>query len=268
MIADHTQWNPSDANYGQSAIKEIATHFSDSLDYNKFSLDMALMEWRRLMKLVATKFSHFKSKTALWQQVFKYHHEEFPHILLIIEIILVTAISSATVERGFSAVNRHLSNWRLSLTNDSLDDMLILRVNLAAMVGCDPFYEVKLIEKAVTLYAEAKRRRYTKKPQAQKRPAPTSVDALRLEHRPDTFLPTPASVLISGITNDLLRKESFVVDLSDDPDSDSDSVHGELRVLDSSDSESSDSDSELAVLDYDSDNVTVPFNEIDLQEVF
>lgn len=51
-IADHTQWDTVDKDYGVNDVKTIYHHFKTSLEFHNFSLDMALPEWRELKKLV------------------------------------------------------------------------------------------------------------------------------------------------------------------------------------------------------------------------
>ena len=161
-IADHTQWDLSDPDYGKNHIANISEHFSEPLSFHNFSKDMAIYEWQGLLKLVTTKYQHFSNSLMLWQQIFKYHNEKFPHILLVIELVLVSAFSSSTVERGISTLNRELTSTRASLKNSTLDDLLLLRINLPILLKCDPTYEQKLVEKATSIYQEAKNRRICK----------------------------------------------------------------------------------------------------------
>ena len=104
-----------------------------------------------------TKFQHFSNPIMLWQQIFKFHHEQFPHILLVIELILVSAFSSSTVERGISTLNQELTSTRSNLKNSTLDDLLLLRINLPVLLKCDPVYDKKLLEKVTCKYQQAKK---------------------------------------------------------------------------------------------------------------
>ena len=89
-IADHTQ-------IMVKHIKTIAEHFAEPLSFHNYSHDRAIYEWQGLRRLITTKFQHISNPIMLWQQIFKFHHELFPHILLVIELVLVSAFSSSTV---------------------------------------------------------------------------------------------------------------------------------------------------------------------------
>lgn len=110
-IADYIQWDPSNCLYG-TEVRNIAAHFKEPLSYYGFSLDLALKEWGPPKKLVNAKFAHCSDKIAMWQRFYNHYNQEFPHILLLMEFILIVPISSATVERGFSVMGRLLSNTR------------------------------------------------------------------------------------------------------------------------------------------------------------
>ncbi|XP_064605788.1 zinc finger protein 862-like [Liolophura sinensis] len=134
-IADHSLWDYSNADYGVAEIKAISSHFEDSLKSHGFSIDLALFEWRALKKVVRDKYQHFTNKVAMWKQLFIHYQVQFPHILLIIELVLVTPYSSASVERGFSLMSRLLSNTRLILSNKTLDDLMALRINSLVLLS-------------------------------------------------------------------------------------------------------------------------------------
>lgn len=77
------------------------------------------------------------------------------------EISLIQPWSSATVERGFSTLGRILTDARLSLTNKTLDDLMVLRVNLPVLEDLDPNYRQKMINTAIELYlTTVKRKRF------------------------------------------------------------------------------------------------------------
>ncbi|KAK6171748.1 hypothetical protein SNE40_018183 [Patella caerulea] len=228
-IADHSQWDPADADYGKAEIICIGTHFRTSLSFHKYSQDMALVEWKGIRKLVSSKFNHFKNSIMLWQQIFRHHHTEFPHILLVIEIILTTGISSSTVERGISMLNRLMSHSRTSMNNKTIDDLLVIRINLPLLSSCDPYYESKMVEKAIKLYSEGKKRR---KPKAK-----ASHSSISADNTPDIYLPIPSTSIIKG--PELLIDEDFLQGLSD-KDMDSDSSYDSEETEVNNDSSNSD----------------------------
>lgn len=94
------------------------------------------------------------------------HHvktSQFPQILLLVELILSVEWASSSVERGFSTVNRMLTNTRLSLSKGRLNNLLMLRINVPILTSLDAEYESKLIDKAVSQYLSTKRYETKKK---------------------------------------------------------------------------------------------------------
>jgi len=230
-ISDHTTWDCDDDNYGKASVRTLAEHFAVPLEHHNFNLDLALRELNGVKKVKLMRFRGFHGKISFWEKIFTDYQDKFPHFLLIIELCLVMSFSSSTVERGFSTVKRHLSDSRLSLKNSTLNDLLLLRVNIPVLKRLDPNYEEKLIQKGVKMYLNSpklKRGRYNKTSTSQSQkdrivqPSGTT---------PDLFLPVPASRYTEAV-NPLLA--------SDGENSESDS---EEEVLYESGSES-DSDTQ------------------------
>ena len=150
----------------------------------------------------------------MWETTFVNHQVEFKNFLLLIEIILTIFCSSSTVERGFSAVNRALTNSRLSMSKVTLDNIMILRINIPILKEIDPNYEVKLVDKAVSKYLEKLRYHHTstkKKTTVVPRKSGTITSK-------DLFLPVPSSALPEN--NPLLADDNHFFPISDDNESD------------------------------------------------
>ena len=97
-----------DSTYAIDEVKMLANHFSTTLIHTNFKLDAAITEFRQLKNLVKSCYQHFSHSTSLWKMIASKHHDQYPHILLLVEIILSMEWASSTVERGFSTVNRML----------------------------------------------------------------------------------------------------------------------------------------------------------------
>ena len=151
-ITDHSTWDLGDPNSGKACVQTLAEHFSAPLTIHNSSLDLALRELNGVKALKATKFKGYKGRISFWEKIFESYHDRFHHFLLIIELCLCVILSSSTVERGFSTVKRHLCDSRLSLSNESLDDLLCVCINAPLLQKLDPSYKTKLVSKAVELY--------------------------------------------------------------------------------------------------------------------
>ena len=123
---DHSRWDYNDSTYAIDDIKMLANHFSTMLIHADFKLDAAIFEFGQLKKLVKSRYQHFSHSTSLWKTIASKHHDQYPHILLLVEIILSMEWALSTVERGFSTVNCMLPNPRLSLSKNHLNNLLML----------------------------------------------------------------------------------------------------------------------------------------------
>ena len=127
---DHSRWNYDDSTYAIDDIKMLANHFSTMLIHADFKLDAAIFEFGQLKKLVKSRYQHFSHSTSLWKTIASKHHYQYPHILLLVELILSVEWALSTVERGFSTVNRMLPNSRLSLPKNRLNMVLLQKTYL------------------------------------------------------------------------------------------------------------------------------------------
>ena len=137
-FTDHSRWDYDDSTYPIDDIKMLANHFSTTLLHADFTLDAAIFELQQLKKLVKSCYQHFSHSTSLWAMIASKHHDQYPHILLLVEIILSMEWASSTVERGFSTVNCILPNSRLSLSKNHWNNLLMLRINVPILSKLDP----------------------------------------------------------------------------------------------------------------------------------
>ena len=103
-FTDHSRWDCDNNTYAIDDIKMLANHFSTTLIHADFKLDAAIFEFRQLKKLVKSCYQHFSHSTTLWKMIASKHHDQYSHILLLVEIILSMEWASSTVEKGFSTV--------------------------------------------------------------------------------------------------------------------------------------------------------------------
>ena len=81
----------------------------------------------------------------IWDAIFKHHSVKFGYILLLAELIIAMETVSSTEERGFSTIDRMLTNIRLCLSNVRLNNLLLLQINVPILIILDPNYESKLV---------------------------------------------------------------------------------------------------------------------------
>ena len=206
----HSRWDYNDRKYAVNDVKILANHFSCTLAHINFKVEVAIFEFRELKKIVKPRYQHFTHSSTLWKTIASKHSDKFEQILILVELILSMEWASSTVERGFSTVNRMLTNTRLSLSKDRLNNLLILSINVPKL-SLDPEYEGKLIDKAVTRYLSTKR--YVTKSRT------VTVKCHEYNtHSEDLFLPKPK--LFQNQT--LLQNEDYLVVSDDDDEGDND----------------------------------------------
>ena len=89
-----------DSTYAIYDIKMLANHFSTMLIHTDFKLDAAIfLVLSTKKKLVKSCYQHFSHSTSLWKTIASKHHDQYPHILLLVEIILSMEWASSTVGR-------------------------------------------------------------------------------------------------------------------------------------------------------------------------
>lgn len=209
-IADISTWDFDNSEFGLETLRILAAHFQSPLQFHDFSLSQAITEFKEMKRLIQGRYRHFVSKTGVWEQIFPNYIDKYPHALLIIELCLTMSWSSASVERGFSTLKRVLTDSRLSLNKSSLDDLLMIIINLPILKKLDPQYESKLIDKAVDRYLSTKQRYHHTK--SKKR----AVTVSGPEKSMDYFLPTPFKSSHSCNLNPLLEDDPMDLDDSDE----------------------------------------------------
>ena len=111
--------------YGNKEIKLLCKHFDKLLQNQKCQTDKILKEW---LALKLDIFRHHKNSTIqdLWAKIFSTPAKviQYANVLHLVEIMLVTPVATAQIERQFSFIKRFLGDWRLGLSTDTLEALL------------------------------------------------------------------------------------------------------------------------------------------------
>ena len=83
------------------------------------------------------------SKSTLWSLLLSQYKEIFPNFVQFVCILLVFPVSNAIVEHGFSAMRRIKSDWRSSLSEDTLDHFMRISVDSLPLAQFDPTLAVQ-----------------------------------------------------------------------------------------------------------------------------
>ena len=116
----------ADRNYGVDEIEQLIAHFQAPLQAAKFDKNMIYKEWKLFKNYVAANASIEKN---VWVNVFRYKQKEYHNICILAEIVLSLSGSNSTVERAFSLLTLLLTDRRLSMSHNTMEDMIIININ-------------------------------------------------------------------------------------------------------------------------------------------
>ena len=126
------------ATYGEAEVECLVQHFRPALERNDFDFADVAGEWSALKACVTANNFRQLDPLILWQRMFTAFKDQFPDILMLVEIILILPLATATVERGFSAMKRVKNDWRSCLDKDILNMLLRITVNGCSFDVHDP----------------------------------------------------------------------------------------------------------------------------------
>ena len=109
-------------------LDELAVIMKTLLDLHTFDLKEAKKEWKKVKRIVKRQYLRLQDRLVnLWSNFIHSHGNFLPNISLIIEMFLVMLCRSSVVERGFSTSRQNLPATRLSLKNDKLNNILLIK---------------------------------------------------------------------------------------------------------------------------------------------
>ncbi|KAG8197548.1 hypothetical protein JTE90_007284 [Oedothorax gibbosus] len=156
-ILDVTLW-PSDEHllteFGNKEVDLLKTTLEPLLILNKVDMLMISEEWQELKMFWKHSLFHF-TRNDMWKFVLKTNNEKFPNLSHLFEILLILPISNATVERGFSFMGRIKTECRNHLEEDTLEDLLRIKIEGPQLQDFSP-------DNAVNVFLSSSRRPSTK----------------------------------------------------------------------------------------------------------
>ena len=88
----------------------------------------------QVKRSVKSKFIHLKEHQQILSPRFLTQERSlYPHMEMLIEILLVLQGSSAVVERAFSTLRRILRENRLAMSKERLNQLLTVKINLPVL---------------------------------------------------------------------------------------------------------------------------------------
>ena len=144
-ILDIQYWLGEEANlisYGDKSVTQLVDHFAQLLKQNScdVSHDTMLAEWSALKLLISETYGKAIPYLDVWAAILSSPagKEQFSNILNIVELLLITPISNAVVERMFSTMAQMKPHLRNRMSRDRLDSLLRISEEGPSMKDYDP----------------------------------------------------------------------------------------------------------------------------------
>ena len=152
--ANPANWQTNSSNELQQ-MEVLAKHFAMTLAVHRFDGTKLKTEWRSVKHFVKSYYASVTSAVELWERLLQYRRKEFPNVCLLAEVIIAVGVSNGTVESTFSYLTAMLTDRRLSLSHDTMSDLLLIRANDAVWTEAE---KSAIIESALTEYLQKRRR--------------------------------------------------------------------------------------------------------------
>ena len=132
-LVDPQEW-PDDpeelAAFAGQEIQLLLGHFAEVLSTAGCDVKAARREEWPALKTAVKRLPHCQQGQGLIQELMleEDRQQDFKNIFMLMEIIFVLPLSTASCERGFSAMKRVKSDWRSKLTTATLSKLIYISV--------------------------------------------------------------------------------------------------------------------------------------------
>ena len=130
-------------------ITYLADFLSEIVDQEKLE-----EEWMRFKFIKFPATSLQIAQRSLWDFYFQYR-ETFPHLWKLVQILLVLPLNTAACERGFSLMNIVKTDRRNRLSDELLDQLMVVSLLAAKKTEQE---ETKIVCEAIKLWHSKKKR--------------------------------------------------------------------------------------------------------------
>ena len=129
VLTNHHDWPVGDRNllllHGENEVQTLHKHFPILLQKHNFILREYPDEWMNLKIHEQRVRGGLELKQNLfWKQKFMFCQQDYPNLLILIELCFVIPCQSACCERGNSCLNRIMTDWRSSLNVATVEALM------------------------------------------------------------------------------------------------------------------------------------------------
>lgn len=131
------------ARYGNDQVDQLTQHFDRVLARMQCNTAQIPNEWMQAKAHLGRRIVNNPRVMPTIFELFQFG-DRVGNLLHVLEIILALPISTATCERGFSAVKRIKSDWRASLTTETMNHLLCVSIEGPTLEAYDAERAVQL----------------------------------------------------------------------------------------------------------------------------
>ena len=110
------------------STRAVAEHFAMPLVTAGYEGVKLQSEWERL-NVIQKSFYEGVDRNDFWEAVLLYRRKGYRNVCMLVEVLLTICMSYSTVECGFSMLTVMLSDRRLSLNHQTMEDLLVIKAN-------------------------------------------------------------------------------------------------------------------------------------------
>lgn len=139
-----------------ASLEFLAKHYQCTLVVHSFNSSAMKREWKDLKIVIKHNFSTALSTLELWNLIFLHRRKQFSNVCLLAEIAFVVGVSNASVESCFSYLSALLSDRRLSLSHETMKNLLLIRANHKVWSDQE---QQQIIDRAVETFLSTRRKK-------------------------------------------------------------------------------------------------------------
>ena len=136
--------------FGDKEVRKIMDHFHDVLVKAGADLDCIENQWTSLKSVIYDEHEAADITHLTWPNIVRKYQDSHQDILCVIDIILSLPASSAEVERGFSSLKLLKNDFRSTLSENHLNDLMAIKLLIPDDEDFDPMQAIKYWNSAGT----------------------------------------------------------------------------------------------------------------------
>ena len=125
---DPAYWDEDNVTAEVTSLKAIGQHFCRTAEQAGYEESKVHREWKDFRTVVKHYYPKLTYK-ALWRKNFLYRRSEFSNVCLLAEIVMAIGVSNSVVEAGFSRLTSLLTDRRLSMSHEMMENFMLIQVN-------------------------------------------------------------------------------------------------------------------------------------------